>query len=166
MNIKFDIDMTTGDMFRFLMNNTYRKVTGIIWIIFSVVVAFVTVITWNSVELSTSILLIISASMYTIINPVMLYFKARAQIRKNASFNSTLHYAVDEESITVSQGELSESTKWSDVYKAVKYGNQIVIYVTSLNVFVWPLKAVGEYYQDIVNIADKTLGKRNKIKRK
>lgn len=166
MNIKFDIDMTTGDMFRFLMNNTYRKATGIIWIIFSIVVAFVTVITWNSVEISNSILLIITASLYTVINPLMLYFKARTQIKKNASFNSTLHYTVDEEKITVLQGELSESTKWKDIYKAVKYGNQIVIYVTNFNAFVWPLKAVGEYTQEIIDIADKALGNRNKIKRK
>lgn len=165
MEIKFDIDLTTKDMYKFLLNNTYRRLTGIIWVIFSVIVAAVTVITWGKVELANSVLMIIMASLYTVINPVMLYFKAKSQVKKNETLNSTLHYVIDEEQITVSQGELTERTKWKDIYKLVKYGKQVIVYVTSLNAFVWPLSAIGEHYNEIAEIADKAIGKRNKLKR-
>ena len=36
MTITFDVNMNAKELFKFSMNNTYRKVTGILWILFSI----------------------------------------------------------------------------------------------------------------------------------
>ena len=43
MTVTFDVSMNAKELFKFSMNNTYRKVTGILWILFSIGAAFITV---------------------------------------------------------------------------------------------------------------------------
>ncbi len=166
MKAEFEVKLTTKDMFVFLLNNTYRKLTGIIWMVFSVVVVGVVIFTWGKegVQLYQSILLIVLASLYTIINPIMLLFRAARQIKTNETLRKPLHYVVDEEGITVSQGELSEKTPWENIWKAVKYGDQVVIYVTQLRVFNMPLRFVGDQYEALAGLAKEGLKERCKLK--
>ena len=49
MKTEFDVNISEKNMFVFLFNNTYRRITGIIWIIFSIVIIGVTVYTWGDV---------------------------------------------------------------------------------------------------------------------
>ncbi len=160
MQISFDVKINTKDLFRFLMNNTYRRPTGIIWIIFSAVVVWVTVYTWGDVEVMYSVCMIILASLYTIVNPVILYFKAAKQCKKNESFKEALTYTVNDESITVSQKGEEASVSWDEVWKARRYGNQIVVYITTIRAFVWPVTAIGDSYDALVDIMHEKLSDR------
>ena len=38
--VNFDIQITDKDLFKFSINNIYRKFTGILWIVFSITVIF------------------------------------------------------------------------------------------------------------------------------
>lgn len=67
MKTEFDVNISEKNMFVFLFNNTYRRMTGIIWIIFSIVIIGVTVYTWGDVKIQNSILMILLASLYTVI---------------------------------------------------------------------------------------------------
>lgn len=165
MKAEFEVKLTTKDMFVFLLNNTYRKLTGIIWMVFSLIVVGVVIFTWGKegVQIYQSILLIVLASLYTVINPIMLLFRAARQIKTNETLQKPLHYVVDEEGIEVSQGELSEKTLWENIWKAVKYGDQIVIYVTQLRVFNMPLRFVGDQYDALASLAKEGLKERCKI---
>ena len=145
MEVSFDLDIEVKDMYKFLMNNIYRKVTGIIWVIFSFVVIGVTVYTWGDVEYAYSALMILLAALYTVINPVMLYFKARKQIKRTDAFKNTLHYTVDSEGIKISQGEANAEAAWEDMWKAVRYGSQIVLYANAVNAFIWPVRCIKNY---------------------
>lgn len=117
MKTEFDVNISEKNMFVFLFNNTYRRVTGIIWIIFSIVIIGVTVYTWGDVKIQNSILMILLASLYTVINPLMLYSRARKQVRNNDYFANVLHYVVDEEGVKVSQNGQNASVKWDEVWK-------------------------------------------------
>ena len=162
MKAEFDVKLTAGDMFRFLMNHSYRKVIGIVWVIFSLVVVAVTVITWGKVELLQSVLLIVLASLYTIINPIMLWFKACKQVKNH--FKEPLHYLIDENGITVSLGEASETTPWDQIWKAVNYGSQVVIYVTNIRVFNMPVRCMEGQYGTLRELAGAGLAERCYLK--
>ena len=86
MQSQFKVNITVKDMYTFLMNNTYRKFTGIIWIIFSLIVIGVTIYTWGDIKIANSILLIVLASLYTVVHPIILWLKAKAQIKNNDYF--------------------------------------------------------------------------------
>ena len=164
MEVKFSVKTTAKSLAKFMINNTYRKLTGIIWIIFSIVVVAVTVYTWSSVDMRSSILMILLASLYTIINPVMLIYKAHRQVKTNESFKEPLNYSLDDKGVTVSQGEDSESTSWDETWKLVKYGDQIILYITTMRAFIWPIEQIGDQYDDVIRLAQDKMGNRCKVK--
>lgn len=163
MKAEFDVKLTTGDLYRFLMHNTYRKIIGIVWLVFSAAVIVVVVLTWGQIQLLQSILLLVLASLYTIINPIMLLFRAHRQIKNTPSFRKPLHYVVDEEGITVSQDDACETTPWSNMWKAVKYGNQYVVYVTNIRVFNIPIRCLQDQTETLKELARQGLAERCKI---
>ncbi len=166
MTITFDVNMNAKELFKFSMNNTYRKVTGILWILFSIGAAFVTVYTWGDVDISRSILMIVLASLFTVVNPILTWMRVKLQAKTNKSFAKPLTYTIDEQGITVSQDELSDSVKWNEIWKAVKYGRQVVVYITNVRAFVFPVDCIGDKYDDLVTLLEKGLANRNHVKGK
>ncbi len=165
MEISFDVNIEVKDMYKFLLNNIYRKATGIIWIIFSFVVIGVTIYTWGDVEYAYSALMIVLASLYTVVNPVVLYFKARKQIKRTDAFKNTLHYTVDGEGIKISQGDVSAEAEWDDMWKAVRYGSQVVVYANAMSAFIWPVRCI-ENYDGVMDIMRERMGERCRIGKK
>lgn len=165
MSVTFDVNMNVRELYKFSMNNTYRKLMGILWIIFSIAVAVVTVFTWGDVDISRSVLLIFMASLYTVVNPALIWFRVRRQFKNNESLRNTLTYVIDEKGISVSQGELTETAGWEEVWKSVRYGSQIVIYITTVRAFVFPVECIGDGYGDLVEILKKGLADRNHVRR-
>lgn len=166
MQTEFKVNITVKDIFCFLMNNTYRKLTGVIWIIFSIVVLGVAIYTWGDVKIANSILLIVMSLLYTVVNPIMLYLKAKAQVKNNDYFNNELMYKTDSKGITVSQGAESTTIKWDEMWKAVKYGQIAVVYVTTIRAFILPIRCIGEQYNNFVDNASGGLGTRCHLKKK
>ncbi len=166
MQTEFKVNITVKDMFCFQMNNTYRKLTGIIWIIFSIVVIGVVIYTWGDVKILNSILLIAVASLYTVVNPILLYLRAKAQVKNNDYFNNELSYKTDSNGIIVSQGTESTTIKWNEMWKAVKYGDIVVVYVTTIRAFILPIRCIGEQYNNFVQNATDGLGARCHLKKK
>ena len=165
MKAEFSVDITVKDLYKFSLNNMYRKVSGVIWILFSIAVVVVAIYTWGDVSLTNSILLILLAALYTVINPVILFFRAKSQVKKNPSFMDTLNYVIDENGITVMQGEDKASVKWIEMWKAVKYGSIVVVYVSNIRAFIFPVRCIGEQYNTLVELAKSGLGARNYLKK-
>lgn len=166
MEISFDTNVKEKELYKFSINNMYRKVTGVIWVLFSIVVIGVTIYTWGKVDINRSILMIVIAALYTVINPIFLWVRAKSQIKTNPSFQKPLHYVINSTGITISQGEQSESTKWQQMWKSVKYGDIIVVYVSTIRAFIIPIKDLGDDYNALVELLSNGLKNRNYVKRK
>ena len=166
MKTEFSVNITEKDLFAFLMSNTYKKFTGVMWIVFSIVCVGIAIYTWGDVKIWNSIILIFAASFYTIINPILLYSKAKRQIKNNDYFNNELMYKTDSKGITVSQGAESTTIKWDEMWKAVKYGQIAVVYVTTIRAFILPIRCIGEQYNNFVDNASGGLGTRCHLKKK
>ena len=166
MEISFDTNVREKELYKFSLNNMYRRITGLIWILFSIVVIFVTVYTWGRVDIMKSILMIVIAALYTIVNPIMLWFKSKSQIKRNPSFQKPLHNVINENGITISQDDKSETTNWEQMWKAVKYGNLVVVYVSTIRAFIIPIDDVGDKFDSLVELLNKGLNANNHVKRK
>ena len=92
--------------------------------------------------------------------------RVKLQAKTNKSFAKPLTYTIDEQGITVSQDELSDSVKWNEIWKAVKYGRQVVVYITNVRAFVFPVDCIGDKYDDLVTLLEKGLANRNHVKGK
>lgn len=163
MKITFSVNLTEKDLYGFLLNNTYRRFTGAAWLIFSVIAAGAAVYTWGSVPLTNTLLLLALASLYTILNPIMLYAKARKQIRKNKDLEN-LEYTFTEKGVLIRQGDAEAENEWDTLWKAVNYGPLVVIYVTTVRAFILPVSAMEGQYENLSSLAKSRMGMRCHLK--
>lgn len=166
MKTEFDVNITAKDLFIFLFNNSYRKFTGILLMIFSIGCIGVVVYTWGDIKLANSILLLALALFYLVINPVILYNKAKNQVKNNEYFNKTLSYIIDTKGITVCQGDDKATSNWDEMWKAVKFGSVVVVYVTTIRAFILPIRCIGDKYNDFVDLARGGLNTRCRLGKK
>ena len=166
MQAKFDVNITVKDLYAFLINNTYRKFTGVLWVIFSICCIGVGIYTLNDIKITSTILLFLGGAFFLILNPILLYSKAKNQVKKNKYFAETLSYTINEKGIEVAQAGEQASVKWEEMWKAVRYGNIVVVYVTTIRAFILPVESMGDQYNTVVELAFKGLGARNHLRKK
>ncbi len=152
MKIEFKVKLTRKEMFSFLINNAYRKPMGVIMFLFGIGCYVVAALTYSQMELYSILLLILLGSIYTIIQPVMLWRNAGRQIARNPVYKEELNYCFDEKGITVSQGGSVTSKNWDECYKAADYGRIVVIYITVNNGIILPKAAMGGQYEEFAKL--------------
>ena len=152
MKVEFNVKLTRKEMFSFLINNAYRKPMGVIMFIFGTGCFVVAGMTFEQMGLQSTLLLILLGSLYTIIQPIMLWRNAGRQIRRNPVYRNELCYSFDDDGITVSQEESVTKKGWDECYKASDYGKIVVIYITVNNGIILPKEAIGKQYSDFVKL--------------
>ena len=159
MKVEFKVKLTRKEMFTFLINNAYRKPMGVISFLFGIGCFAVAGITCRQMGLQSTLLLILLGSIYTIIQPIMLW-----KIAKNPVYKEELSYSFDDKGITVSQGESVTAKGWEECYKVADYGKVVIIYITVNNGIILPKAAIGSQYGEFVKLAGEHLpGRLKKI---
>lgn len=136
--------MTFGDLYNFLLNNYYRGFAGFVGLMISILAIAGMVTYWGKMMLYQYVIFGFLALSFPVINPVMLAWKAFKQLNLTPSYKKPLTYEVRSRGITVSQGEIHQTTKWSYIRRIMMTGKVLVLYTNRLNAFVIPKAALGE----------------------
>ena len=81
--IEFDVELHTAELYRFTMRHTYYSFSGIFSILFSLVSLVIAIIKSSTMQPMTIGALLVIASLFTIVQPVMLWAKCRMQMKQN-----------------------------------------------------------------------------------
>ena len=84
--------------------------------------------------------------------PVAIYLNAKKQVMLNPVFKKILKYTLDEEGMTITVDEESDSQKWSDMHKAVSTFKSIVIYTNKINACIFPKEDLGDKLPDVIRM--------------
>ena len=76
--------------------------------------------------------------------PWTLFLKSRSQILGNPAFQEPLQYLLDQEGLTITQGEQQEKMAWEDMYKAVSTARSIILYTSRVNATIFPKRQLGD----------------------
>lgn len=146
MNVTINAKLTTKEMFNFLMYSNYYTFGGITGILLSVGALAVCLININNeqVRIEYKIALFVIGLIYTVIQPIMLYKKAAAQVKNSDSINKPLTYIFDENGITISLGEEKVTHKYEDVFMIKSTRVSVFVYITRYRAFILPKKDIGE----------------------
>lgn len=137
------VNMKYSALYSYIMNTYYRSVSGFLGVFLSVAAIVVMVIGWEQLAGHQRAIFIVVALSFTVINPLMLAFKAFKQLKLSPSYRKPLEYTFKDDGITVSQGELRQDIKWSNICRILMTGNMLAIYTTRYNAFVIPLSELG-----------------------
>ena len=157
--IEFDITLTSKDMYRFNMFQTYTGFHGWFSIFVSIVIYIVAGLTYGELEMTYTILYIIFATIFLFYMPFSLWLRSKTVLATNEVLSKPLHYKIDEKGITVSQQEATGELPWEQIYKLVTSKSNVLIYSNRTNAYIIPREQLGDNYQPLKELAEAKLPK-------
>ena len=131
------VKIEAGDLYDYMLRHSFNSPAGILGSAFGaalILFAFATK-QWIFVLLGLVMLLYL---------PWTLFLKSRSQILGNPAFQEPLQYLLDQEGLTITQGEQQEKMAWEDMYKAVSTARSIILYTSRVNATIFPKRQLGD----------------------
>lgn len=137
MEQEFDVKITSGVLYDYMLRHTYNSAAGLIGTIVGALLVL-----WFLTE--GGIIFLIAGVVILLYLPWTLFLKAKQQALSTPAFQKPLHYRLSEEGIEVSQGEEKQMQSWDSMYKAVSTGRSIIVYTSPVNASIFPRKDLGD----------------------
>lgn len=135
--IELDVKIEAKDLYDYLLRHSYNSAAGIIGSCFGAFLIVFAVMKGQWLYLVLGVIMLLYL-------PWTLYIRSKQQVINNPSFQQPLHYMLDEQGLTISQGEDSVQYLWEEMYKAVSTGRSIIVYTSRINATIFPRKQMGD----------------------
>ncbi len=142
MSVEFDVKMTTGKMYDYMLRHTFTSFAGIVG-------EFLGIVLVAGFFVYGSWLYLIAGTVCVFYQPVALYLRSRRQVKNTAAFSAPLHYRLDDTGVTVTSGEDSDSLPWDRMYKAVSTTRSVILYTNRVTACIFPKEDMGDV-KDVV----------------
>lgn len=159
--VEIDIKMTVGDLYDYNLRHSYTQISTLLAT--AVGIAGVAVgLYWRQ---QYWVMMIVIGALLILYMPITLLVKSSQTIALSPAMKKPVHYLLNEDGITVSQGDQSQTLAWDGVLKAVSTGRSIIVYTSKTSASVFPRKQVGEALPLLIQTISANLDpKKNKIK--
>lgn len=143
--ITLTVKIEAGDLYDYMMRHSYNSPAGILGSTFGAVLIVYALAAGQWTVLGVGLVILFYL-------PWTLFLKSRSQMLTNPSFQEPLQYTLDEEGLTVSQGEAQEKMAWEDMHKAVSTGRSIFLYTSPVNATIFPKRQLGDQKTAVVEM--------------
>ena len=137
MSMDFELKLDGKTMSRFLLHYNYTKATGLFGILLGIASLAAVFIKWNMWNANQRVVWIVIAK------------KGRRQMAQE-EMQIPLFCHIDEEGISVTQGEASSSCKWSDLRKVVYRKNEMYLFTSAIYATIITRNSCEEKFDELV----------------
>mgnify|MGYP002860317107 CR=1 FL=1 len=145
MSAEFDVNMTTGKMYDYMLRHTFTSFAGIVGELLGIVLVAGAFVYNQWIYLVFGVICVLY-------QPVALYLRAKRQVTDNEVFKTPLHYTVDDKGITVKSGENTDSLSWEGIYKVVSTTRSVIVYTGRVNACIFPKEDMGAVKDTVIGI--------------
>ncbi len=145
MEVSFDVKMTPQILYDYLLYHTYTSLSGAIGTIVGALF-----VVWYF--MGGKILYLIAGLVILLYLPWTLFLRSKKQFLANPAFKEPIHYVLNDEGMTISQNEQSETVPWEQMYKAVSTQRSIILYTSPVNASIFPKKDLGEHIPALIEV--------------
>lgn len=145
MEVEFDIQMKSGDLYDYMLKHTFSSPSGLIG---AIVGALLVILGFSQ----NYILCMIAGIVVLCYLPITLFTKSKRQFLMNPAFKQPLHYKMTEEGVEVSQGESKQQQEWENMVKAVSTTKSIILYTSFVNASIFPRRELGDQAEAVVRM--------------
>lgn len=145
MSVEFDVNMTTGKMYDYMLRHTFTSFAGVVGEILGIVLVVGYFVTGQ-------ILYLLAGIICVVYQPLALYMRAKRQVKNNEVFKIPLHYCLDDTGITVKSGENVDSLPWEKMYKAVSTTRSVILYTGRVNACIFPKEDMGDKKDEVIRM--------------
>lgn len=149
--IKIDMQLNAKDIWLFSMYHSNRGFLLIFNVLFTVVMYYYMITSWNKIDTPRKIMFVLLANMFLIIQPAMLYLKSAKQARSEA-IRAGLSLEMNDEGIVVSSKGESIDFKWESGFRSRIVPGIIIIYVDAVRGYLLPDRYTKENKEKIVAV--------------
>lgn len=142
--VQLKITMKTKNMYDFLIRHAYSGRTGIFSVLFTVIALSYLIMNYGELTSAKTTLLVLASLMFTVINPIIIYFNAAKQVKLNPMFRQEILYLLDTEKIIIKQEEQEAKVTWEEVQKVVETNSSIILYLNKVRAFIFPKEQLLE----------------------
>lgn len=143
--LELDVKIEAKDLYDYMMAHTYNSGSGILGSCIGGLGVVFGIMTQKWIFLIFGVVILVYL-------PWTLNLKSKQQVLNNPVFKEVLHYTLNEEGLTVSQGEMVQSQVWSDMYKATSTAKSIIVYTSPVNATIIPRRVLGEDISQCIEI--------------
>lgn len=145
MEVEFDVKITAGALYDYMLYHTFTGASGLLGAAVGalLVVAFF---------MNAGVLCLIAGLVILAYLPWTLFLKSKKQYLSNPAFKEPLHYRMTDQGIEVSQKGETQGQKWEDMYKAVSTPRSIILYTSRVNASIFPKKDLGEKSSAVIQM--------------
>ena len=142
--VELDVKIESKDLYDYMLRHTYNSAAGVIGSACGAMILF---------GLGTGrIALLILGVVILLYLPWSLFLRSKKQVLSNPGFQKPLHYALDDQGITISQGEESVLFPWAEMYRAVSTGRSIIVYTSRINATIFPKRQMEDKKTEVIRM--------------
>jgi len=156
--IKFQIQMKTKDLWQFSMYHSYRGMMGLFAAVFTCAALYYVIGSWTALSGSQRTAMIFVALMFPVLQPLMLYWKARKQIRQPA-MQSLIGLEFKEEGLSVTQLEQEALFPWDEIGRVEQKTTMLIIYMDRIHAYLLPKEVYVDRVQELSDFLHRQLPK-------
>lgn len=157
--IKFNTQVGKKELYHFLMHHFYTSFSGIFGILLSLAAFVVLLLNIGKGEPFQLLILLIMASLFTILQPLQMLQKAEKQIKVNPVFQKPLHYVVNKRGICVSQNGEASTIEWNEIQRIVETKKAFFVYMNTMNANVIPKEQIMDVKDNFRKLVKENMDK-------
>lgn len=143
--IKLTVKIEAGDLYDYMLRHSYNSPAGIIGSALAAVAILYALASRYWMLLVLGIVLLVYL-------PWTLFIRSRKQVLNNPGFQEPLQYTLNDQGLTVSQGEEEAVMAWEDMYKAVSTGRSIILYTSRVSATIFPKRQLGDQKAAVIEM--------------
>ena len=150
--IKFSVKIDGDDMVNFILKHSYSNISGWLGVAISLFAIVYLVLSYKQNDMSMNIALIFIGCLFTIVNPIMLTYKAKKQVKTNPTFEIPIDYTLADEALVIEQKEDQVVLPWNEIRIVKDFGRSLIVYVSKVRAFIMPKNQIGDQYEAVTKL--------------
>lgn len=143
--VEFDISMNASVLYDYMIQHAYSGALTL----FGTCAGALGILLFLSKGMDNIAYLIFGLALVLFI-PVTKFMESRQLMAMNPVYKKPIHYVIDNNGITVSQGDVSTTAKWSQCTKAISTKQSIAVYTGKNNACIFPRKQLGDKLSPLI----------------
>ena len=159
MKYEFDFQIDEKTLYDFYVSHNLGGIAGILWPVLGVLAIVVAIISGDTTPVLYRIVYAVFGFLFLFYIPFDLKRKAKKQVEKNPVYAKPIHYVLDEDGVTTSQGENEAKVTWNDFVKMKLTKKSLILYMRNKNACVFSKEIFGEDFDKAHEWMKKKIGK-------
>ena len=156
MDYRFKYSPQAYDLWRLSIYGVYSSMAGMANIIFIVAMVILTMKFWSASTILIKILLLLGVSLFTVIQPLIIYSRAKRQVE---ALPEGMYIGFDKKGIHIELPSKTNLIVWKKILAIKKMKTMLILYSSSNEGYILTDKILGENKSDFIEYLNNQMKK-------